>query len=84
MRTTSVFDVANRLARATGGRPRVRLRLDGGWRLYLVLPAGLSADAQLTVLDLLAGADRFGHDRTDTAERVWADFDRDHEQEPTQ
>jgi hypothetical protein len=61
----------------------VRLRLDGGWRVYLVLPEGLSVEAQLTVLDLLAGADRFGHDRTETAERVWADFDRDrdHEQE---
>ncbi|BFV57171.1 hypothetical protein KCMC57_up22750 [Kitasatospora sp. CMC57] len=83
MRTTSVFDVANGLARATGGRPRVRLRPSGGWRVYLVLPDGLSAEAQLTVLDLLAGADRFGHDRTDTTQRVWADFDHHHEQEPT-
>ncbi|MFI5534316.1 hypothetical protein ACIA8O_37850 [Kitasatospora sp. NPDC051853] len=77
MRTTRVFDLANRLAVTTGARARVRLR-EGGWRVSVVLPGDLGVEAQLAVLDLLATADRFGHDRTDEAQGIWAEID--HEQ----
>ncbi|GAA3024858.1 hypothetical protein GCM10020229_75460 [Kitasatospora albolonga] len=80
MRTTRVFDLAHRLAVTTGARARVRLR-DGGWRVSVVLPGDLGVEAQLAVLDLLATADRFGHDRTDEAQGVWAEID--HEQGST-
>ncbi|WP_441250101.1 hypothetical protein [Kitasatospora sp. McL0602] len=82
MRTTRVFDVANRLARATGTRARIRLRPGGGYLVELSLPPGMSADAQLAVLTVLADADRFGHHYTDTAQRVWAEFDEEREKHP--
>lgn len=81
MRTTRVFDVAIRLAAAAGARARISLRDEGGYRIYVVLPPGISAEAQLAVLDVLAAADRFGHDRTDSAQGVWVEIDQ--EQEPT-
>lgn len=79
MRTTRVFDVANRLATAAGTRARIRPRPGGGYRVELALPPGLTTRAQLEVLAALAGADRYGHHYSDTAQRVWAEFDEERE-----
>ena len=79
MRTTRVFDVANRLARAAGTRARIRLRPGGGYRVELALPQGLPVENQLKVLAALAGADRYGHHYTHTAQSVWAEFDQEQE-----
>ncbi len=79
MRTTRVFDVANRLAMAAGTRARIRLRPGGGYRVDLPLPQGLRVEDQLKVLAALAGADRYGHHYTDAAQSVWAEFDEEQE-----
>ncbi|MFJ8046154.1 hypothetical protein ACIRBX_37145 [Kitasatospora sp. NPDC096147] len=80
MRTTRVFDVANRLARAAGARARVSLRDEGGYRVYVILPRDIGAEAQLAVLDVLVTADRFGHDKAETVEGVWAEIDPEPEE----
>ncbi|GAA2149256.1 hypothetical protein GCM10009760_42150 [Kitasatospora kazusensis] len=80
MRTTRVFDAANRLARATGMRARIRLRPGGGYRVDLALPQGLPVENQLLVLEALAGADRYGHHYTDKAQSVWAEYDKEQEE----
>lgn len=77
MRTTRVFDVANRLAKAAGTRARIRCRPEGGYRVEVALPEGLPAEAQLAVLAALAGADRYGHHYSRTAQRIWAEFDKE-------
>ncbi|GAA0693756.1 hypothetical protein GCM10010193_55530 [Kitasatospora atroaurantiaca] len=79
MRTTRVFDVANRLATATGTRARIRRRPEGGYRVEAALPGGLTDEAQLAILAVLAAADRYGHQYSDTAQGVWAEFDEERE-----
>ena len=43
------------------------------------LPGGLTEEAQLAVLAVLAGADRYGHQYSDSAQAVWAEFDEERE-----
>ncbi|WP_156179032.1 hypothetical protein [Saccharothrix sp. ST-888] len=80
MRTTRVFDLANRLAVAAGARARVRLR-PGGYLVEVSLPAGLTEEQELAVLAVLADADRCGHRYSAAAEKVWAEFDEEREQQ---
>ncbi|WP_354642442.1 hypothetical protein [Kitasatospora camelliae] len=77
MRTTRVFDLANRLAVAAGTRVRIRRRPGGGYRVEAALPGDLTEQAQQAVLAVLARADRYGHHRTATAQRVWAELDEE-------
>ncbi|MER5641206.1 hypothetical protein ABT095_30185 [Kitasatospora sp. NPDC002227] len=77
MRTTRAFDVANRLARATGGRARISVRPGKGFLVEAALSPELSDEAQLAVLDVLHDADRFGHHYTPTAQHVWAEIDQE-------
>ncbi|MDH6129656.1 hypothetical protein [Kitasatospora sp. GP82] len=81
MRTTRVFDLAYRLAVAARTRACVRLRPGGGYLVEAPLPAGLTEQEELAVLDVLADADRYGHDYSPTAERVWAELDEEREQQ---
>ncbi|MFC8455209.1 hypothetical protein [Kitasatospora sp. NPDC057223] len=74
------FDLAIRLASATGTRPRVRRGPAGGYRVDAALPGSLSDEAHLAVLAALAGADRYGHRYTDAAQAVWAELDEELEQ----
>ncbi|MER5867952.1 hypothetical protein [Kitasatospora sp. NPDC002040] len=50
--------------------------------MYVILPAGISAEAQLAVLDVLATADRFGQDRTGSTQGVWAEIDHEQKAAP--
>jgi hypothetical protein len=77
VRTTRVFELANRLAAATGGRARIRQRPGGGYLVEAELPAGLTGEAQRAVLAVLAAADRYGHRFSTTAQRVWAEIDEE-------
>ncbi|MFI6448159.1 hypothetical protein [Kitasatospora sp. NPDC050543] len=80
MRTTRAFDLAIRLAAATGTRVRLTRRPEGGYRVDAPLPQELSEEAHEAVLDALAAADRYGHRYTDEAQAVWAELDEAGEQ----
>jgi len=77
VRTTRVFDLASRLATAAGARVHIRRRADGGYRVEAALPGGLSEQAHRDVLAALADADRYGHQYTAAAHRVWAELDEE-------
>ncbi|WP_371479409.1 hypothetical protein [Kitasatospora sp. NBC_00315] len=77
---TKAFDLAFRLAVATGARARVRRGTAGGYRVEAALPGHLSDEAHRAVLDALAGADRYGHQYSEAAQAVWAELDEDREQ----
>ncbi|MFD9130660.1 hypothetical protein [Kitasatospora sp. NPDC059571] len=77
MRTTRVFELANRLAAVTGTRARIRQRPGGGYLVEADLPAALAGEEHRRVLDVLAAADRYGHRFSTTAQRVWAEIDEE-------
>ncbi|WP_329498287.1 hypothetical protein [Kitasatospora herbaricolor] len=77
---TKAFDLAVRLAVAAGTRARVRCRREGGFLVEAAVPGDLGDEAHRAVLAVLAGADRYGHRYTDTAQAVWAEFDDEREQ----
>ncbi|GAA4865475.1 hypothetical protein ACGFX4_30275 [Kitasatospora sp. NPDC048365] len=77
MRTTRAFDLAARLATATGGRARIRRLPGGGFRVEAELPAELDRDAHLEMLAALSSADRFGHQYIATVHLVWAELDEE-------
>ena len=74
------FDLAFRLAVATGARARIRRGTAGGYRVEAALPGSLSDEAHRAVLDALASADRYGHRYSDAAQAVWAELDEEREQ----
>ncbi|RKE21324.1 hypothetical protein [Streptomyces sp. TLI_171] len=75
MRTTRVFELASRLAAATGAEARIH-RLPGGtFRIEATLPGEPDDHDHLAVLHVLGQADRFGHSYTDRTHTVWAEFD---------
>ncbi|MGK4583142.1 hypothetical protein [Kitasatospora sp. HPMI-4] len=80
MRSTRVYDLADRLAAATGARTRVRPRPGGGYLVEVTLPAGLTEEQELAALDVLSDADRYGHRYSSAVEKLWAEFDEEREQ----
>jgi hypothetical protein len=78
VRTTRVFDLAARIAAATGTRARIRRR-QGGYLIEAPLPGDLDEAANDAVLAALSAADRFGHQFRDSAQEVWAELDDDQE-----
>jgi hypothetical protein len=70
-----VFDLAARLAAATGAEARIRRLPGGGYRVEAALPGEPTDQEHLQVLDVLAAADRYGHRYTAESHTVWAEFD---------
>jgi hypothetical protein len=66
--------LAGMLAAATSSEPRIT-ETTGAVRIEVDLPAELSAVARSTILTTLGTADRYGHDRTDGGDSVWAEVD---------
>ncbi|KDN83039.1 hypothetical protein [Kitasatospora cheerisanensis] len=75
MRTTRVFDLAARLAAATGAEARIRRLPGGGYRVEATLPGDPDARDHLVLLDVLSEADRYGHRQTARSHTIWAELD---------
>lgn len=71
---TRITGLVADLADALGTLPRTR-PTGTGTRIEADLPAGLPELQRQLALDVLARADRWGHDLTDTASVLWADLD---------
>jgi hypothetical protein len=63
------------LAAATSSEPRITETPDAV-RIEVDLPEELSTVTRSTILASLGTADRYGHDRTDSGDSVWAEIDR--------
>ncbi|BAJ30924.1 hypothetical protein KSE_51450 [Kitasatospora setae KM-6054] len=69
-----MFDLASRLAAATGSEARIIRLPDGGHRVeadYLTAP---DPRDHLEVLGVLTQADRYGHRYRNRIHTVWAEF----------
>ncbi|WP_143200318.1 hypothetical protein [Kitasatospora sp. CB01950] len=75
MRTTRVFDLASRLAAATGAEARIRRLPGGGYRIEATLAGNPDAETHLVLLDVLTEADRYGHRHTARSDTIWAELD---------
>ncbi|WP_285739821.1 hypothetical protein [Kitasatospora phosalacinea] len=75
MRSTRVFDLASRLAAATGAEARIIQLPGGGYRVEAELPGEPEEHDHMTVLQVLARADRYGHRYRARTHTVWAEFD---------
>ncbi|NWF30663.1 hypothetical protein HW130_31180 [Streptomyces sp. PKU-EA00015] len=63
------------LAAATSSEPRIT-ETPNAIRIEVNLPQELSHVTRSTILTSLGAADRYGHDRTDGGDSVWAEIDR--------
>ncbi|GAA2135721.1 hypothetical protein GCM10009760_14620 [Kitasatospora kazusensis] len=70
-----MLEFALHLTRHTDGFTWISQRPGGGYRLVAPVPADLDAVTHLAVLAALAGADRYGHRYTSTAQSIWAELD---------
>lgn len=67
--------LAGMLAAATSTEPRITETPDAV-RIEVDLPEELSTVIRSTILTSLGAADRYGHDRTEDGDSVWAEIDR--------
>ncbi|MDQ1009839.1 hypothetical protein QFZ82_004324 [Streptomyces sp. V4I23] len=67
--------LAGMLAAATSSKPRIT-ETPNAIRIEVNLPQELSNVTRSTILTSLGTADRYGHDRTDDGDSVWAEIDR--------
>lgn len=67
--------LAGMLAAATSSEPRITTT-PGAIRIEVDLPEQLSTATRSTILTTLGAADRYGHDRTEDRDSVWAEIDR--------
>jgi hypothetical protein len=65
------------LAAATSSEPRISVT-PGAIRIEVDLPDELSSVTRTTILTNLGTADRYGHDRTEDRDSVWAEIDLHH------
>jgi hypothetical protein len=63
------------LAAATSSEPRITVT-PGAIRIEVDLPEQLTTATRSTILTTLGAADRYGHDRTEGGDSVWAEIDR--------
>lgn len=68
--------LAGMLAAATGNEPRTTATATTV-RVEADLPDELTPTGRTTILTALAAADRYGHDRTEASDTVWAELDRE-------
>ena len=68
--------LASRLSAATSSDPRITETADA-IRIEVDLPADLSAVTRSAILRTLSAADRYGHDRTENGDIVWAEIYRE-------
>lgn len=68
-------DVAERLGAVTGTEVRTT-RTPGAIRVEVDVPAEITTESLLALVDALGAADRYGHDRTPTAGVAWAEITR--------
>ncbi|MGW3738027.1 hypothetical protein [Streptomyces sp. NPDC005148] len=71
--------LAGMLAAVTGNEPRTTTTANAV-RVEADLPDELTHGSRKTILTALAIADRYGHDRTETSDTVWAELDREAKQ----
>jgi len=67
--------LASLLSAATSSDPRIT-ETPRTIRIEADLPSELSTVTRTTILRTLGTADRYGHDRTETGDTVWAEIDR--------
>lgn len=73
--------LAGMLAAATSSEPRITEQ-PGAVRIEVDLPPEISPVTRTTILTSLGTADRYGHDRTEDGDSVWAEVDLRHRPTP--